>query len=423
MSALSKRRSISYYLSLPIVVAIVFLLVAKLVAMQRADIIAELTDRVAHRETEDAAAAVRELGDMSHPPASVLVAAATASDRKVAGEAKQAILKWLGRSRRQIEAGRSVKAVARQLAELAEALATQRDAFSAADQPWLVNTTQRILRLANQLPPKHTPLVATHCDLILASVPATVVAQTDAASGDGAAARESNGVNQAMIHSEHVGGSKSQQESSVVTGATQASTPAADSEHQDSPTDDSFDASWRSEWSRPVFRMIPTTRDAMPTDSHPSPSVPSSLTPKQLPVEVERIDRPLAEVESRVLLRQWLAATGADVFPLEEELSQRGFVRPVKLIVQKFFSNRATDRLQLVDEVVTAPSVDARPWLMLLAEDVDADVRLAAVTIMATSNDAALVEKAWHTAIRDRDPRIAGLAGRLRERRAATQRR
>jgi hypothetical protein len=40
---------------------------------------------------------------------------------------------------------------------------------------------------------------------------------------------------------------------------------------------------------------------------------------------------------------------------------------------------------------------------------------------MATSNDAALVEKAWQVSIRDEDSRIAGLAGRLRERRAETR--
>ena len=79
--------------------------------------------------------------------------------------------------------------------------------------------------------------------------------------------------------------------------------------------------------------------------------------------------------------------------------------------------------MRLVNDVLIEPGVDARPWLMLLADDADADVRLLAVTIMATSSDSTLVEKAWQVSIRDRDPRIAGLAGRLRERRADAQRR
>jgi len=184
VSAPSKRRRLSYYLSLPVVVAVVFLLVAKLVAMQRDEIIADLTDRVAHRDSDEASAAVRQLGAMPRPPAAVLVAAAAAADRKVANEAQQTIGKLLRRSQQQIEAGRSVKAVASQLAELAESLAENREAFSAADQPWLANTTQRILRLANQIPAKHTPLVATNCDLILTSIPTTDIADANVANDE-----------------------------------------------------------------------------------------------------------------------------------------------------------------------------------------------------------------------------------------------
>jgi hypothetical protein len=61
-------------------------------------------------------------------------------------------------------------------------------------------------------------------------------------------------------------------------------------------------------------------------------------------------------------------------------------------------------------------NIDARPWLVLLADDVSAEVRLGAITVMATSNDAMLLEKALAVALRDRDPRIADLAARLHRR-------
>jgi hypothetical protein len=127
---------------------------------------------------------------------------------------------------------------------------------------------------------------------------------------------------------------------------------------------------------------------------------------------------PLADVDSRELLRRWLDIDGADVIAIEEELTKRGFGMLTARLVQQFVSDDTQDRLQLVDEVLIEPGVDARPWLLLLAEDADADVRLAAVTIMATSGDKALIENAWQATIRDRDPRIAAMAVRLRERRA-----
>jgi hypothetical protein len=131
----------------------------------------------------------------------------------------------------------------------------------------------------------------------------------------------------------------------------------------------------------------------------------------------------LANVDSRQLLAQWLVASGGDVFPLEEELTRRGFGRLSGRLVRQLFSDDPAERLGLVDDVLTEPGVDARPWLILLADDTAADVRLLAVTIMATSDDPTLIEKAWQVAINDRDPRIAGLAGRLRDRRDSAQRR
>jgi hypothetical protein len=193
----------------------------------------------------------------------------------------------------------------------------------------------------------------------------------------------------------------------------------------DTLLNDSVDASLPSDWSRPVFRVIPATpNNALPINSSPSPPLPSASSPKPPPAEFEIMDRLFADVASSTLLQKWLAADSGDIVALERELvKQRGFGKLSKPLVQQFLSNRSQDRLQLVDDVLTKPGVDARPWLMLLSDDADADVRLSAVTIMATSTDAALVERAWQAAIHDRDPRIAALAGRLRERRAATQRR
>src|SRR5207244_10321456 len=100
--------------------------------------------------------------------------------------------------------------------------------------------------------------------------------------------------------------------------------------------------------------------------------------------------------------------------------AKRGFGKITARLVRQFFSDEAEERMRIVDEVVAQPGAGAGAWLLLLAEDPDAEVRLFAVTLMATSNDAALVEKAWQVSIRDHDPRIADLAGRLRERRTGT---
>src|SRR5262249_3648720 len=125
---------------------------------------------------------------------------------------------------------------------------------------------------------------------------------------------------------------------------------------------------------------------------------------------------PFTNLDARELLKSWLAAENADAEPIARELARRGFGRLSKPMVRQFFSDNPQDRMRLVDRSLAQPGSGSEAWLLLLAGDADPDVRLFAVTFMATSNNAALVEKAWQLAIRDHDPRVADLAARLRER-------
>jgi hypothetical protein len=461
--AATQRRRFSSFVTIPLVVAIVPLLVAKLVALQRADVIAELADRATHGDSPEAIAAVRQLASIRGAPVTVLVSAATSADRDVAEEAKYCISRLLRRAQRQIEAGRRVAAVSRQLAELAESLDAQKEMFSAADYAWLSGTTHTVLRLANRIPPRHAPLVAVHCDAVLTGIAAKGVSTAGIAEhepdveqslvGEGAMMEDAGESRQARL--EMTGKSSDSARTLRGTGriglsgsvrmpaATSASMTAAPSTlpleatvaadaasgeraggeaSAEASAEELWQAPWRASWSHPIFRMMPARPISAPTnkedtDAEPTPPV------NAVPAEQNASEPPLAELDSQELLRRWLDAEGADVFPLEQELTRRGFGRLSERLVQQFFSSVPQERLALVDTVLTEPGVDARPWLVLLSEDSDADVRLLAVTIMATSNDAALVDKAWQASIRDRDPRIAGLAGRLRERRETAQQR
>lgn len=448
MIAQTKRRHVSFYLSLPLVVTILFLLVAQLVAWQRADMIAELADRVAHRDTAEATVAVRQLAAMPRPPLEVLVAAAASADHDVAQEAQLSINDLLRRWQRQIKAERNVHAVARQLAALAALLAEKQNTFLTADHPWLRSTAGKILRLANRIPASHAPWVAADCDAVLAAVttrslstaafvgtPSLATGQRPATeAGAPLAASKQQALGQAPLEHAFTAAAAPP----VTPAETVGSPPHSVQEfgaHGDHGSGDvpasegsaaSADSEWRGDWLHPIFHMLP----AMPIDAQRmEPVAPagmparSSAQPSSRSERTETAARPLAGVESRELLQQWLVADGTAVFSVEDELTQRGFGRLSTRLVQQLFSDRAEERLRLVDDVLTEPGVDARPWLSLLADDAAADVRLLAVTIMATSNDATLIEKAWQVAISDRDPRIAGLAGRLRERREGAQRR
>jgi hypothetical protein len=66
--------------------------------------------------------------------------------------------------------------------------------------------------------------------------------------------------------------------------------------------------------------------------------------------------------------------------------------------------------------------IDAKPWLMWLSHDQDADVRLAVVTLMATSGDPDMQSRVSQMGRDDEDPRIQTQAARFAEGAKASRR-
>jgi hypothetical protein len=191
-------------------------------------------------------------------------------------------------------------------------------------------------------------------------------------------------------------------------------------------TPNRFDSDWNPKWARPG---VDDTGD-MPRLSSPSGGnteadrAPAELTEDSAPANKE--SKPTGSWEkhnSRELLASWLTAKGNGQLALERELARRGLTPLSKEFVRPLLSDAIADRIQLVHNIMEVAGIDAKPWLTLLADDKEADVRLEAVTVMATSKDPELIEKAWQAALHDHDPRIASLAERLRDRHSGIQRR
>ena len=94
-------------------------------------------------------------------------------------------------------------------------------------------------------------------------------------------------------------------------------------------------------------------------------------------------------------------------------LSERGFAVPGFAVLRRLAAPEVANRLRLVDEVSVLPAATARQVLRWLLEDESADVRLRALTVLATSNAPHLYEMARELAVRDEDPRVSELASRL----------
>jgi hypothetical protein len=448
----SKRRRLSLF-TLPIVVVAGFLVVAKLTAWQRSDLIADLADCIAHGETRDAIEAVHKLAAIPNPPIPVLVTAAASDEHETAGAAQVAIDRLLRRWQREVEAKKRYNAIGGELSELAKSLSETRPDFSETDHVWLANTVRKILRIANAFPASQTPLVAVHCDAVLTAIGASRLPpeQDDTLpidDFDDAVVTKSNGKTRSQAELDANGDQDSSARAQSAAKVPATLSPLASMAPIHSADDDAANnlsnvprpnelrtnsggstgqsaadslssrplMPRRPGSSPPVFRILPS---APINDSARDGQVLKRVTPDTRTAvdgSSQSSTNPLANTDTRELLKSWLASEKGDAEPMERELARRGFGRLSKPLVQRFFSENPQDRMRLVDNALAQPGSGSEAWLLLLAGDADPDVRLFAVTFMATSNNAALMEKAWQLAIRDHDPRVADLATRLRER-------
>lgn len=97
----------------------------------------------------------------------------------------------------------------------------------------------------------------------------------------------------------------------------------------------------------------------------------------------------------------------------EAELQKRGFAAGHIELARRLTDPRPSVREALVDELPSSRGIDSRQWLLWLARDPIADVRLAALSVMSTSGDPILLRQVEAIAREDSDPRIVALVDRV----------
>lgn len=439
----------TFLLSLPLLMAAIWLALWALVRMERSQLIARLNATVTYGSIDEASLAMRQLARLPDPPADPFVVAAASPTYAVAREAQLAIADILRNWQRQLRVGRDADEVVTQVLRLAKSLDQHRDSFSQRDFPWLVKTTQRMVRLANSASTPEENGLACHCESLFAYLSSPIIEPPIATLTPVVAtistASATTDFRLGANHSSVFGGETAISDirpaissdaapgnvftlppQSAYQAIVAASDPsAADPTDSDNVVADPPQTDWNPNWTRPVFEPTPVARRT-------APSVESRLIVRgaasPIPVvdtmdTTSAISKPLAAIDTRTLFERWHSGDAETRRSLQLELARRGFGVPDDELLRLLLSLSAADRIQLVDRVLATPGANAKAWLMMLADDADADVRLAAVTVMATSRDPELIEKAWQTAIHDRDPRVARLSERLRTRRSNEQRR
>ena len=90
----------------------------------------------------------------------------------------------------------------------------------------------------------------------------------------------------------------------------------------------------------------------------------------------------------------------------EEELRALGFEALQLELALQLTDPNPNVRRELAESLPSMPGIDARGWLVWLSRDQNADVRLAAMSVMATTGDPTVLRRIEQMARRDVDPRV-----------------
>lgn len=157
---------------------------------------------------------------------------------------------------------------------------------------------------------------------------------------------------------------------------------------------------------KPLPRMANQATPPTPSVALPAPQPRSPATPSA-PVDANAngvANQPYRLGESDV------ADTPKPLSSAESAGNGRGLIAAI--------SRRLADpdpavRKELAEALPSLSGVDAVPWLLQLARDKDPEVRLTAITLLATTGDPALLARLRAQALEDSDPRIRTQAERL----------
>jgi hypothetical protein len=121
----------------------------------------------------------------------------------------------------------------------------------------------------------------------------------------------------------------------------------------------------------------------------------------------------LKSVDVLDLMRRLRSDDETSRWSARRELVRRGFSEVDLELARQLFDPDAAARKQLALAVPRLASINAARWLMWLAADPQPEVRIAAITTLATTGDPALLDRVEALARKDSDPRIQAIADQI----------
>jgi hypothetical protein len=372
----------------------------------------QLADRIATLPDNQVKIPLHQLASLGTPALGPLVEAAASPRAAVARIARQKVDLELSACLVQLEEKVDDHS-AETLLALAAGLAENTERFGPAGQRWAEGIALRMIEVSELLPAVSAAELLSTTSRILDAIPPRSQRLTSVET----ALPEQNAVfvpppidlRQLATPSERVLSEPELQEP-LAQPLVDAPVVAPDIE-EPAPTSDEL---WSQEWIG--IRSIPAPP---PLAGDASLSVQVRERQTTVPIDVPTpldFRRRLSDLrrESTDKLIEQLAS--ADKFlagAIRTVLTERGIDMAELDLISRAQAADESDRLRLVEEISQLPAAVARRLLRQMLNDPSGEVRLRALTALATTSDPGLATLARKVAIEDQDPRVADLATKL----------
>ena len=364
----------------------------------------------------DSRTALRQIASLGHPAIEALVIAATSERADIALTAREIVNEKLAtwKSLRTTDEGFSISVPA---GLLGSALAKHIDEFGPWGQQWSTRLAIELADLAAEMPPADAASVLADCSIILEKSPPvgprfrTLSPRNQPTSSD---PTRTPALNLPALPSEQAISSRREETLLPSIPAQAPISNSLDSQEIANSTPLPAASQWKPELTEQSPAGNAPPAEVLDPDLVTSPT---PLTEKSLdvpsPDEMAARFENLKAQETRALITALGKADYFTAATIRAVLKQRGITPEELSLATKLTASDPAERLLLVDDLKVLPARTARRGLRELLSDDDAEVRLKALTALATTNDPELVGVVRDLAIRESDPRVSALAARI----------
>ncbi len=379
-----------------------------------------LVAKLEQTESDNSRVVLRQIASLGNSSIGALVAAAASEQADVALQARQIIDEMLGTWKTTAEANTEFDlGVPTRL--LAQALAEQITRFGPLGQQWSSDLALQLVEIAEQVPAEDATFILADCSLVLERVPAVGTRMRTIGEPRTSAAvleshfstRDQPDLALLSIPSEQAIASPPSKPTVVADAVTKSPSQGTD---------------FPGPFSRPLQvnpqkSPLESTIESLPTKPEFNTDRPPDVTELEIssrslieppaPDEMESQIAAMRTQSTRALLERLAVADFFATGAIRLVLYDRGITDEELSLVERLLSSDPADRLRLVQDLKVLPARTARRWLRELLGDDNAEVRLQALTALATSNDPKLVGLAREMAVSDQDARVSELAARI----------